>query len=115
MPYFLLIPAFLGWVVVCSALTLTTRLTPSLKPWYPYVLRICIWATVGTLVANVVFISLLALGVQTLGSLQTGSPVHDSLQVMWGLSALLGPFAVSTVGWIGGACFGMYLALGRRR
>jgi hypothetical protein len=69
----------------------------------------------GTLLANVVLISLLALGVKTFGSLQNGLPVHDGLQVMWGLSALLGPFAVSAVGWIGGACFGMYLALRRRR
>jgi hypothetical protein len=78
-------------------------------------MRVCIWATVGTLTANVILISLLALGVQSLNSLQTGSPIHDGLQVMWGLSTLLGPFAASAVGWIGGACLGMYLALGRRR
>lgn len=115
MPYFFLLPAFIAWLLLSGAITLTARRLPSLKPWYPYVMRVSVWATIGTLTANLILISLLALGVRSLDGLQTGTTVHDGLQVIWGLSAIFGPFAVSALGWIGGAGLGMYLALQRKR
>jgi hypothetical protein len=114
MAYFILLPAFLGWLLVCGAVTLTTRCMPSLGHWYPYLVRVYVWASVGAITANLVLIALLALGMQFVGSLQTGSAIRNSVQVMWGMSALLGPFAVSAFGWIGGACVGVYLARQRR-
>ena len=115
MPYFILIPVFLGWLLICGIATTASKWMASLRPWRSYVVQVCVWSTVGILIANSVLVLLLAQGIQALDALRDGTTIRSGLQVAWGLGALLGPFAVSALGWMGGVCFGLYLAHQRRR
>lgn len=115
MPYFILVPVFLGWLLICGIATTAGKRMASLRPWRSYVVQVCIWSTVGILIANSVLILLLAESIQALPELQDGTTIRYGLQVAWGLGALFGPFAVSALGWMGGVCFGLYLGHQRRR
>jgi hypothetical protein len=115
MPYFILIPAFLAWLLVCGAAAAVSARMPALRSWRPYVVQVGLWASAGILAGNALLILLLALGLQSLDRLQDGSAVRSGLQVVWGLGVLLGPFAVSTLGWLAGACLGVVLAWRRGR
>ena len=115
MAYFLILPAFVLWLLVAAAGILATRLIPRLAPIYPYALRASLWASVGTVVANAVLIGLLALGMGVLEPTASQSTAQDAAQMAWGLTALGGPVIASALGWLGGFVFGLFLAFRRSR
>jgi len=114
MPYFILLPIFIAWVLIFAVVMAIAQSVPSLIPLRPYVKHVGIWSSIGTLIANVILILLLILGAQAIDGLKDGSSIRASLQVIWGASALIGPFAISALGWFGGASLGLYRAYRRK-
>jgi branched-subunit amino acid permease len=114
MTYFLILPAFVLWLIVAGTAALVARLVPALSVAYPYVWRIALWATAGLIAANAALVALLALGFVALGDgMAPSSAGHDAFQLLLGLTAIGGPVVASALGWLVGAVLGF--ALGYRR
>jgi hypothetical protein len=116
MAYFVVVPAFVLWLLIAAAAIIAIRAVPRLTSAYSYVLRISIWATIGVVAANALLICLLTLG---FGALERTEPLpstaHDILRVAWGLAAIGGPIIASGLGWIAGCTIGADLAFLRGR
>jgi hypothetical protein len=116
MAYFVVVPAFVLWLLMAAAALVATRAVPRLTSAYSYVLRISIWGTVGFVGANALLICLLALGFGALERTESSqSTAHDFLQMAWGLAAIGGPVIASGLGWIAGCILGAALAFLRGR
>lgn len=115
MPYFIIVPLFLLWATLAGIAIAIVLRSPSARPWHAYVMRVAIWATVGIIAANGVLILALGLGIGLMDGTVAHSPVRAGLQLIWGLMALLGPFAASALGWLAGAVLGVYLGFRHRR
>jgi hypothetical protein len=116
MAYFLIVPAFILWLLIAAATIYATRTIPRLAAGYPYAMRISVWATVGFIIANSVLIGLLGFGFVALDSLvPSPSTTRDVLQVAWALTAIGGPIVASALGWIAGCILGAVLAFRRSR
>jgi hypothetical protein len=111
MAYFLILPAFVLWLIVAGVAVLVVKSVPAFSVAYPYVWRIALWATVGLIAANAVLVALLALGFVALGDgTAPASAGHDAFQLLWGLTAIGGPVIASALGWLVGAVLGLALA-----
>jgi hypothetical protein len=116
MAYFIILPAFVLWLLAATGAVIAVRLTPRLAAVFPYVLRVAVWGTLGFLAANAALIGLLALGLVALDNPSaTSSLPHDVGQIAWGLAALGGPFIASALGWMSGCALGVLLAFLRTR
>jgi len=114
-PYFFLAGAFLFWLVIATIAIASVRAIPALRSMFPLVWRVAVWATVGLIAANILLGLVIAAGFLVLPSESDPSAGREALQVGLAFTALLGPFAASAVGWLGGAIFGvlLYLRLNR--
>ena len=116
MAYFVIVPAFVLWLLVAAAALVAAKFVPRLAAMYAYVLRILIWGTVGFVAANALLICFLALGLVALERTESSqSTTHDVLQMAWGLTAIGGPIVASALGWMAGCILGGVLALLRGR
>jgi hypothetical protein len=104
--YFLMVLAFIGWLVLAAAATLATRYVPALSAAYPYAWRIALWASAGIVAANAALAAILFLSHAAL-------PPGGALQLTWGMAAVLGPLLVSPAGWLAGAVIGAVQAMRR--
>ena len=112
MAYFLILPAFVVWLIVAGVSTVIAKKFSRFPVAYPFVWRISVWATLGFVVANVLLIVLLALGFIALEDASADhSSSRDTFQIVWGLTAIGGPVIVSVLGWLLGAVAGVVLAL----
>jgi Ca2+/Na+ antiporter len=108
--YFLVIPAFILWLLVATIAVVITKYITKLSAAYPYVLRIAIGSIIGILIANALLIGLLALGFVGADSLNRGAS-RDTAQIVWGLATFVGPIMASVAGWILGGIVGVGHAL----
>lgn len=115
MAYFLIFPAFCGLLLIVSGLSvLVARSVPAFSVAYPYVWRIVLWASVGLIAANIVLVTFLALGFFALGDgMAPASAGYGAFQLLWALTAIVGPVIASAFGWLVGAVFGLGLAYHR--
>lgn len=114
MPYFFIAAAFVVISLAGLAATITTRFFGPLRMLFPYTWRAWLWGTVGFLIANGVFISLLAWAVNSPIWPARGSP-GDSASFLFVAGILLAPFLVSVLGATAGIGLGLYLAWTKRR
>jgi len=115
-PYFFLAGALLLWVVAAAIAVAVTRAVPALRSTFPFAWRVAVWATLGVLVANVLLGLAVGAGLLVLPDSNDYSAAHDALGAGIAITAILGPFAASAVGWLGGAVLGtlLYLKTNRR-
>lgn len=115
MTYFLVLPLFILWVLGACAMTAASRYVPQLRLLFPWVWRICLWATLGVIAANAVMVWALTI----LGSVDhpfmPGSFADELSRLAIGVAVLAGPLLASAAGWSAGALLGAVLALLKTR
>ena len=114
MVYFVLLPIFIMWLLLATAMVLLARLKPSLQHMYPIALGIAVWSSIGFIAANLVLILLIWIGGQFVASDNVGS-IHQILQLVFGLMVLVGPIAASAIGWAGGLVLGCIFSYKKSR
>jgi hypothetical protein len=112
-PYFLILPAFVLWVLALSAATLATYLLPSLARWRPYCVGILLWSSIGFVLSTLVY-ALAAVAVVGGLKLLEGEPSTVG-GVAMGLMVFVVPFVAAAVGVFGGAAFGVRRTLKKIR
>lgn len=116
MAYFLVVPAFLAWLAFSAAVLILLRVKAPNWPGRPYVFHGSLGASAGALIANALLVAALALGANLMPeSAQAQGSVQDLSRIVWGLAALLGPFAATAVGWLLGLLVGLVAAHSRGR
>jgi hypothetical protein len=116
MLYFIVIPAFVLWLVAAAMAVGMTKAVPRIAYAFPYVWRVSLWATLGFIAANALLIVLLAGGMFALDGASTEKTVSGgAVRMLWGVGALAGPLVASATGWFFGAVFGAALSLRHHR
>jgi hypothetical protein len=111
MPYFFVAAAFAMFFVGAAIGTALARAYAPARAFFPFVWRIWFWGSLGFLVANALFLLgfwFVLLPVMDANSLP--SWLHYILSILGGVTVLLGPFIVSSVGVGGGALLGCVFA-----
>ena len=116
MLYFVILPAFAFWLVVATLAVCIAKSVPRVAFAFPFVWRICLWATLGFVVANALLILLLAGGFLALGR-QPSVPTQggDAARILLGVGTVVGPLVASVGGWLFGAVVGAALSLSHRQ
>ena len=104
--YFLILPAFVLWVLALSTATLATYLLPSLARWRPYCLSILLWSSIGFVLSTLVYALAAVAVVGGLSQLLEGEPSTVG-GVATGLMVFVVPFVAAAVGVFGGAAYGV--------
>jgi hypothetical protein len=106
MPYFFIVPVWAFVIVLMSAFTLLAWTVDSMRPWFGVAWRILLWSTVGVLIANLIFGSILMAST-------TSDISHGGALVKYSFAGLLllGPFIASALGYLGGQAFGVWRAI----
>lgn len=110
MSYFFVLPLFALWLIVAVVAVMLARKRPRLQPAYPYVVRICAWATIGIVLANIVLVLALVFS----GAQLPERPIDfidKAVVLVWGIALLLGPMLATVTGWFSGAILGVCLAV----
>lgn len=111
MAYFLVLPAFALWLIVAALAVAIVKTVPRLASIYPYAWRVSVWATVGFVIANVALAVAVAVGFVAVDRYSAEpSAMRDAAQATLGVTAIVGPFIASALGWLAGAVFGLILA-----
>lgn len=115
MLYFVIVPAFVLWLVVAILAVALTRTVPRLAHAFPYAWRIALWATLGFLGANALLILLLTGGFPALDKPSSEIAASgDAGRILWAAGAVAGPPVASATGWLFGGIVGVALSLRRR-
>ena len=115
MLYFFILPAFLLWLVVAAGSVVLAKSVKDLQPALPYVWRICLHATLGFLIANIMFIVALWIGSDAMKEATSEPKGGGLLQAMIGVAVILGPVVASAIGWFCGAVTGFLFAFRSRQ
>lgn len=115
MTYFLVLPLFILWLLGACAMTAASRFVPPLRHLFPWVWRICLWATLGVIAANAVMACTLAMIGSAGQPFAPGSFADELSRLAIGMAVLAGPLLASATGWSAGALLGAVLALLKTR
>lgn len=116
MLYFVILPAFAFWLVLATLAVAITKFVPRVAFAFPFVWRICVWATLGFVVANALLVLLLAGGFMAIDRHESApGEGGDVLRILWSLGAVVGPLVASAAGWLSGAVIGAALWLRNRQ
>jgi hypothetical protein len=115
LPYFFIAPAFVFYLLVGGVLLLVARFTKVGRSMLPFAWRLFFWSTLGVVVANAVFLTAVILFVNSPIFPNSDTMIAKGVGVTTGLGVLLGPFVATGLGLVGGAVFGLVLALRTRR
>lgn len=116
MLYFIILPAFALWLVLATLAVGVTKSVPRIAFAFPFVWRISLWATIGFVVANAVLVVLLTGGFFAIDRQPSAATEGgDTMRILWGVGAVVGPIIVSTAGWLLGAVMGAALSLRHRQ
>jgi hypothetical protein len=86
--------------------TLVTLAVSSLRPIFPVVWRMWLWATIGLIAANVVLIAVLVPSLSGMGIAHGPPPLQDRrTELLQGFFSM-GPLVVSVIGMLLGTTFG---------
>ncbi len=111
MPYFFVLPAVGAVVVLLGAFTLACRLSPSLRPLFPFAWRILLWSTAGIVAANGAVFSLYLVPALAPEELAADQGVRGALRIVLAAGLLVGPLAATALGFMAGSTLGTFLAL----
>ncbi len=115
MAYFIVAVLFILWLGVAGIALAATRFITPLRPMFPHVWRMCLWATIGFIVAVGAFFGLTML-LMIVDIPRERGPIIDAIfSTFMGLVMGLGPLLAAVVGWFGGLLVGMVLAFLRQR
>jgi hypothetical protein len=113
-PYFIILPAFVLYVIAMSAALVVTCLYRPAKVLRPYVLSVLLWSSAGFILSTVVFVVVLAASAIAMNHFLDGRPSVVGGVAMGGV-VFVGPFVASAVGVAGGAAFGLWRTASKRR
>ncbi len=115
MPYFILLPGYVGFLVLMTLAIIALRASPTWRPWSGYVAGALVGSCPGFLVANAVC---LLGGVLSIQAAQNGM-FPEWLQQTFALAAaailFVGPFVALAAGVALGSACGLYFVARRRR
>ena len=111
MTLFLIVPLFVLWLLSAVVATVATRFVPQLKQLFPFVWRISVWATLGSLASTALLLWMIELAARTGQPFPAGSFGHDLFALYMGLAVIAGPLLAIVAGWTAGALLGTVLAL----
>jgi hypothetical protein len=115
MAYFIILPAFIVWLIVGAIALLVIRANGRLSHSFPYAWRFYLWSTIGFVIANVLLVIVVAGGAALL---EPGSEERtfgrDAVQLMVGLGGIVGPIPASVIGWLGGGLLGAFRSFRKR-
>lgn len=115
MIYFIIAPLFVLWLVTAAIALAATRFITPLRPMFPHVWRMCLWPTIGFIVAVGALMALTMLLIGFDMPLERGTMIDDIVRTVMGLAIGLGPLVAAVIGWLGGLLLGMALAFLRQR
>jgi hypothetical protein len=110
MLYFLVVPLFILWLLLAGAMLAASRFVPQLRLLYPWVVRICLWSTLGVIVANGAMVWLLTMLDHAGQPFLPGSFADELFRLAVGLAVVAGPLLASACGSSAGALLGAVLA-----
>ncbi len=111
MPYFFVLPALGGVVLLLGGFAVACRAAPTLRPLFPFAWRILLWSTVGVLVANGAVFLLYLVPVFAPEEIAADHGARGLLKVFLAAGLLVGPLVASALGFMVGSTFGVYQAL----
>lgn len=97
------------WLVFAITIFLISKYNLNFKSFYPFILGISIWATIGFILANLGFSLLFVLGLLSTKG-EEASNANDIIRIILGILFIVGPVVVSILGWLGGALLVFFLA-----
>ncbi len=115
MMYFVVAVLFVLWLVVAAGAVAATRFIAPLRPLFPFVWRMCLWATIGFLVADAALVGLMVVTSGFDPTFVRGTIGDEILRFVVQLAILVGPLVASAIGWLAGLLLGILLAFLRQR
>ena len=105
MPYFLILPAFVVYVVALSGAIVASSFVASLKPLRPRIVSVLGWSSAGFVLANLLYV---VMGLAVFTSLPLSGPATGMAEVSLAVGYFfLLPFVLSAAGLLGGAFWGL--------
>lgn len=111
MPYFLVLPVVGAVVLLLGGFAVACRLTPSLRPLFPFAWRILLWSTAGVVAANGAVFLLYLVPAFLPEELAADQGVGGMLKIFIAAGLLVGPLVASALGFMAGSTLGAFLAL----
>lgn len=109
MAYFIILPAFILWLVIASIALVVVRRSRRYPHAFSYAWRFCLWSTIGFVVANVLLVGILAGAFILMGPASGERTIgRDALQLIVGIGGMVGPILASLAGWLAGGLLGAF-------
>ena len=102
MPYFIILPAFVLWVVVLAVAVLVASLYQPAVWLRPYLLSVLAWSSLGFVLSTLVYVGVLVGAVVAMDKLLAGKPSTIG-GIAMAVVVFVGPFIAAGVGLFGGA------------
>ncbi len=111
MPYFFVLPVVGVVVLLLGGFALACRVTPSLRPLFPFAWRILAWSTVGVVTANGAVFLLYLVPAFSPEELAADQGARGLLKIVLAAGLLVGPLVATALGFMAGSTLGVFLAL----
>jgi hypothetical protein len=112
MPYFLILPAFVLYLMGMGTVLAVTRVHPPAARFGPYVKSVLIWSSIGFVVTTVLYLGVMMAALGAIPRLTGDGPSALGGIAMAGF-VFVGPFAAAIAGVFGGAVIGLRKVRGR--
>jgi hypothetical protein len=106
-PYFIILPAFVLYVIAMVTALVVTWLYRPASAYRRYILSVLLWSSAGFVLSTIVYAVMLVVSVRAMDQLLDGQPSVVGGVAMGGM-VFVGPFVSSVVGLAGGAAFGLW-------